>query len=112
MGSMTASVQVAARLDALHAAVAGLRELNHAALDPVARCQTWESLETAHRLQTVLSHDIIHSLTFEDPAQIGGPVHQVVADWCRITPTQARRRVNDAAQLSPRAPLPRPDTTT
>jgi Domain of unknown function (DUF222) len=105
MGSMTAAVQVAARLDALHAAVAGLRELNHTALDPVARCQTLQSLETAQRLQTVLSHDIIHSLTFEDPAHIGGPVHQVVADWCRITPTHARRRVKDAAQLSPRVTL-------
>ena len=62
---MTVQVQVAARLDALHAAVAGLRELNHAALDPAARCQTLQSLETAQRLQTVLSHDIIHSLTFD-----------------------------------------------
>ena len=53
----------------------------------------------------MLSHDIIHSLTFEDPAHIGGPVHQVVADWCRITPTEARRRVKDAAQLSPRVTL-------
>src|SRR3954467_4646097 len=105
MGSITAPAQVAARLDALHATVAGLRELNHPALDPVSRCQTLQSLKTAQRLQTVLSHDIVHSLTFEDPAHIGGPVHQVVADWCRITPTEARRRVKDAAQLSPRVTL-------
>jgi hypothetical protein len=28
-----------------------------------------------------------------------------VADWCRITPTEARRRIKDAAQLSPRVTL-------
>src|SRR3954467_7032671 len=105
MGSITAPAQVAARLDALHATVAGLRELNHPALDPVSRCQTLQSLETAQRLQSVLSHDIIHSLTFEDPAHIGGPAHQGVAAWGPTPPPHARRRIKDAAQLSPRVTL-------
>ena len=40
-------------------------------------------------------------LAKEDPADLGGPVHQVVADWLRISYAEARRRVRDVAQLSP-----------
>ncbi|MDT5221472.1 MAG: hypothetical protein QOF15_3577, partial [Mycobacterium sp.] len=105
MLSIAVPADVAARYAALDAAVAGIRDLNHDALDPVVRARALERLETARRRQAVVSHDIIHSLTVEDPAHIGGPVHQVVADWCRITPTEARRRVKDAAQLSPRVTL-------
>lgn len=62
-------------------------------------------LETARRLQAVISHDVIAGLYTEDPAAIGGPVTKVVADWLRITPTDARRRLRDAQQLSARTTL-------
>ena len=92
---------VAARLDALDAAVAGLSALHNAA-DPGVRVRALERLETARRRQVVISHDIIHTLAAEEIADLGGPVHQVVADWCRISYAEARRRVRDAAQLAPR----------
>ncbi|OBF93845.1 maturase, partial [Mycobacterium sp. 852002-51163_SCH5372311] len=41
----------------------------------------------------------------EDPAALGGPPHQVIADWLRISPTEARRRIHDVTQLSPRSTL-------
>ena len=31
------------------------------------------------------SHDLIVGLVKEDPADIGGPVHKVIADWLRIS---------------------------
>lgn len=96
---------VGARLDALDAAVAELRDLSYSAVSPVVRLRTLDRLETARRLQTVVSHDIIHSLTAEEFADIGGPPYKVVADWCRISYAEARRRVRDAAQLAPRLTL-------
>jgi Domain of unknown function (DUF222) len=52
-----------------------------------------------------VGHDVIAGLTKEDPADIGGPVHKVVADWLRISCAEACRRLRDAIQLSPRSTL-------
>jgi hypothetical protein len=62
-------------------------------------------METARGLQVAVSHDIIASLAEEDPTDVGGPIHQVVADWLRISYAEARRRIRDVAQLSPRLTL-------
>ncbi|MHA7653008.1 HNH endonuclease signature motif containing protein [Mycobacterium sp. ML4] len=105
MSAITAPRDVVVAFEALDAAVAGLRELNVAALDPVVRLRALERLETSRREQAVLSHDIIGSVAAQDPADIGGPAVQVIADWCRITYTEARRRIRDAAQLAPRTTL-------
>lgn len=105
MSAITAPAEVVTAFDALDAAVAGLRQLQHRILDPVVRCRALQRLETSRRQQAVISHDIIAGLATQDPAEIGGPTHQVVADWCRITYTEARRRIRDAAQLSPRTTL-------
>lgn len=105
MSAITAPADVVARFDALDAAVAGLAELNHAALDPVIRLRALQRLVTAGRQQDVVLHDIVHSLAAEDPAHIGGPAYKVIADWCRISYTHARRHVRDAAQLAPRVTL-------
>ena len=48
---------------------------------------------------------MIGGLAKEDPADLGGPVHKVVADWLRISCAEARRRLRDAEQLSPRLTL-------
>ena len=52
-----------------------------------------------------MGHDVIAGLAKEDPADIGGPVHKVVADWLRISCAEACRRLRDAKQLSPRLTL-------
>ncbi|AGC60933.1 hypothetical protein MULP_00895 [Mycobacterium liflandii 128FXT] len=96
---------IAGLLDALDAAVAAIGEAHLEGLQPVERLRMLARLETARRLQAVISHDVIAGLYTEDPAAIGGPVTKVVADWLRITPTDARRRLRDAQQLSARTTL-------
>ncbi|OBK30601.1 maturase [Mycobacterium asiaticum] len=105
MCSITAPAEVAARFAALDAAVAALGELNLDSLEPAVRLRALARLETSRRLQSVIGHDIVHGLATEDPADIGGPVFKAVADWCRISYAEARRRIRDVAQLSPRHTL-------
>src|ERR1700730_11124611 len=62
-------------------------------------------METSRRRQVAFSHDVIGGLAREDPADLGGPAYQVIADWLRLSYTEARRRIRDIAQLSPRLTL-------
>ncbi|MCV7123100.1 hypothetical protein AWC15_16100 [Mycobacterium lacus] len=80
-------------LDGLDEAVAAIGDVNFDAFDPVIRLRALERLQTTRRRQVALSHDVIAGLAKEDPADIGGPVHKVVADWLRISCAEARRRV-------------------
>jgi hypothetical protein len=97
--------EVVAAFDALDAAVARIGELNFDSYQPAVRLRALEHLETSRREQVVVNHDMIAGLAKEDPADIGGPVHKVVADWLRISCADARRRVCNAQQLSPRVTL-------
>jgi Domain of unknown function (DUF222)/HNH endonuclease len=97
--------EVASAFDALDASVAAIRELTFNNLAPAFRVRALERLETARRHQAVISHDIIKGLAEEDPADVGGPVHKVIADWLRISPAAARRRLRNAEQLSPRVTM-------
>ncbi|MBO0880778.1 MAG: HNH endonuclease [Mycobacterium sp.] len=103
--NVDAPPEVTIALDALDAAAAAIGELNLDNYDPAIRLRTLERLETVRRQQAVASHDIIAGLSKEDRADIGGPVHKVVADWLRITCAEARRRLRDAEQLAPRVSL-------
>jgi hypothetical protein len=105
MRSMPVSAELDTALDALDTAVAAIGELNLAGLSPAVRVRALERLETSRRRQVVVSHDLIRGLAKEDPTDIGSPVHQVIADWLRISYAEARRRLRDAEQLSPRLTL-------
>jgi hypothetical protein len=105
MHSIEVLAEVTAKLDALDSADAALAGLNFDALSPTVRLRVLERMETSRRRQFATSHGVIGGLAHEDPVDLGGPVHQVVADWLRISYTEARRRVRDAAQLSPRLTL-------
>jgi hypothetical protein len=94
--------EVAAALDALDAAVARINDLNFDACSPAVRLRALDRLETARRRQAVSSHDLINGLTNDDPADLGGPAHKVIADALRITCAEARRRARNAEQLLPR----------
>jgi hypothetical protein len=106
-------LEVAAAFDALDAAVATISELKLDNYAAGVRLHALERLETARRQQTVSGHDLIGGLAQEDPADVGGPVHKVIADWLRISPPQAggtpsaeaRRRMRDAEQLAPRTTI-------
>jgi uncharacterized protein DUF222/HNH endonuclease len=97
--------EVTNAFDALDDAVAAIVELNFDKYDPAVRLRALERLETIRRQQVVAGHDIIAGLANEDRAEIGGPVHKVVADWLRISCAEARRRLRDAQQLAPRVSL-------
>jgi hypothetical protein len=105
MHSIEDPAEVTAAFDALDAAVASLGALNLTGLDPAIRLRGLERLETSGRQQAVMGHDVIASLAKEDPADVGGPVHKVVADWLRISCAEACRRLREAKQLSPRLTL-------
>lgn len=97
--------EVSAALDELHAATTKVAGLNFGAFAPAVRLRALEQMETARRRQVAVSHDVIAGLADEDPADIGGPAHKVVADWLRISYAEACRRLRDAKQLSPRMTL-------
>jgi hypothetical protein len=96
---------MASAFDALDSAVATIRGLTFDHLAPAVRLRALERLEIARRQQAVVSHDIIEGLSKEDPADVGGPVHKVVADWLRISPAEARRRLRNAEQLASRVTM-------
>jgi hypothetical protein len=89
-------------LDALDAAVDALRSADLDGLNPTERFCVLERMETALRRQVAASHAIIHRLE-----QFEGcpPVHVALSDVLRISRTEARRRIRDAAQLAPRSTL-------
>jgi len=105
MRSIDDPPEVAAAFDALDAAEAAIGALNFDVLSPAVRLRVLERMETSRRRQIAVSHDVIAGLAKGDPADVGGPVHKVVADWLRISCAQARRRLRDAEQLCPRLTL-------
>src|SRR5208283_5149996 len=105
MYSIEVPAEVTAALDALDAAEAEIRRLNFDVLSPAVRLHVLERMETSRRRQIAVSTDLIASLANEDPADVGGPVHKVVADWLRISYAEACRRLRDAKQLSARLTL-------
>src|SRR6202020_1836576 len=85
--------------DALDGAVTTVGELDVAAADPTTRLR---ALETARRRLLIPAYDLVAGLAHEDPADVGGPVHKVIANWLRISCAEARRRMRDAEQLMAR----------
>src|ERR1700710_2299145 len=105
MHSIKIPAEVSAALDAQDAADAAIRGLNIDALSPAVRLRVLEQMEASRRRQEAASHDVIASLAREEPADVGGAVHKIIADRLRISYAEARRRLRDAEQLSPRLTL-------
>ena len=105
MCSIRVPAELSAKLDALDTAVAAIGELSFDRLEAPVRLHALERLETSRRLQIALCHDVIAGLANEDPADVGGPAVKVIADWLRISCAEARRRIRDVGQLSPRVTL-------
>ncbi|OBJ70976.1 DUF222 domain-containing protein [Mycobacterium sp. 1274756.6] len=92
-------------LGALDTAVAELADLDIAALTPAARLDVLEKLETALRRQVAISHRVANSIAAEGADRLGDMPHKAIADRLRISYAEARRRIRDAAQLTPRTSL-------
>lgn len=105
MHSIDVPPEVATAFDALEAAEARMRALNLDTLSPAVRLRALERTEASRRRQLAWTYDVLASLDHEDPADVGGPVHKVVADWLRISPAEAARRLRGVRQLSRRLTL-------
>lgn len=105
MHSIEVPAEVSAALAAQDAADAAIQALNFGALSPAVRLRVLERMEASRRRQIAVSHDVIAGLAAEEPADIGGPVHKVVADRLRISYAEACRRLRDAKELSGRLTL-------
>lgn len=99
------SATAAGLLSALDAAVEAVGALDWDAHSVGDRLDALERLETARRKQTAVSYDVAQSLNRSDDEKLGRTLPKVIADVLRITPAEARRRLRDAAQLSPRTSL-------
>ena len=90
--------QIDAALDVL----TGLDLSGLSATDLVGVAERCETLVRRHR---VVCGDAAVELSRRNTAELGGAPHKVLADWLRITPAEARRRVTLAEPLAPRTSL-------
>ncbi|WP_078312346.1 MULTISPECIES: HNH endonuclease signature motif containing protein [unclassified Mycobacterium] len=94
-------------LAGLTAAVDALSELDARALTHYERLTILREVERIVRRIPATTHGIINGLVAEHvPGQFGGTsLVDVLADTLRITRSEARRRIRDAAELAPTASL-------
>src|SRR6185312_6073538 len=64
-----------------------------------------KDVETLARILPALGHEHINELAHAGPDELGGPLAQVLADDLRITRSEARRRIDEAADLGQRRTL-------
>ncbi len=100
--SSTAAVSA---LKGLDAAVQAVGALDWDAMPIRERLETLDRLETIRRRAAAAALDLVGSIDRSRDPALGGAVAKVIADVVRITPTEARRRIRDAAQLQPRITL-------
>ena len=95
-------VEAVDRIDAALDALTGLDLSGVSATDLVGLAERCETLVRRHR---VVCGDVAVALSRRDVSELGGAPHKVLADWLRITPAEARRRVALAEPLAPRTTL-------
>ena len=91
-------------LAALETAAEALGAVDWEGLSVRDRLEALERLETVRRHGVARSSAIVASLDRCDERTLGGICHLVIADVLRISLREARRRLRDAAQLSPGVP--------
>lgn len=89
-------------IDALEAAVESLCSVDWPSVGSIERLKIAERVETCLRRQRAASHRMVHNL---DEDAVGAPAPIAVSDMLRISRGEARRRLRDAEQLSPRTTL-------
>lgn len=92
-------------LAAVETAVEALRAVDWDGLPVRDRLEVLERLETARRQGLARSTEIAASLDRCDEQALGGLCHKVIADVLRLSLREARHRLRDAAQLTPRRSL-------
>ena len=79
-------------IERIDAALDVLSGVDLAALDAADLIRLAGRCETLARRHGVLAGDIAVAVSRRDISTLGGAPHKVLADWLRITPTEARRR--------------------
>ncbi len=98
--------EIGAAFDALHAAVDAVLGLSFDVLSTRERFALLEHLEQQARRLPVPGHELINQLARQAaPIEIGGKLSHALADRLRITRTDAKRRIDEAADLGPRHSL-------
>ena len=96
------STPVAEALLALDAAVQALGAIDLDSMPVAELLAVVEGVETGRRRVTALAGDVAAAVGRRDIPELGGRAFKVVADVARLSPSEARRRMRDAEQLSPR----------
>ncbi|MGY4709262.1 HNH endonuclease signature motif containing protein [Mycolicibacterium sp. CBM1] len=99
------SIEVGEALDVIDAALSTLAKVDLSGLAAADLLDVAARTEKAARHHDVIRHEVSHELHQRDVSELGGAAHKVLADWLRITPTEARRRALVADPLSPRTTL-------
>ncbi|WP_179468831.1 HNH endonuclease signature motif containing protein [Mycolicibacterium vinylchloridicum] len=89
-------------LDALDDVVASIAAVDLETVPPAERFAVLERLETARRRQVAVAHAGVAKLERFEGCP---PVGIALADVLRVSPREAKRRMRDAAQLTPRTTL-------
>ncbi len=99
------SNKVAEVFSVLDAAVAAVGAVDWETLPAWERVEAMERLEAARRRAIACAYDVAAAVDRCDDTELGGVRCKLIADVLRITTREARRRLNDAAQLRPRTTL-------
>lgn len=91
--------------DALDRAADAALDLSFDALTAPERLALLERCERLRRRLPAVEHPLVNALGGADPAELGGKLAWALADRLRITRAQARRRIDEAADLGERHSL-------
>ena len=99
------SIPVAEALAAFDDAVQALGALDLDAMPVAEVLGLVEAVETGRRKVTSLAGDVAAAVSRRDRDELSVLAVKAVADMARLSLAEARRRLRDAAQLSPRTTL-------
>ncbi|ORX01136.1 13E12 repeat family protein [Mycolicibacillus trivialis] len=94
--------EVVETFDALDADLTRALELSFDTLTTPERLNLLERIETLRRRLPALERPLIDELTHADPEQLGGKLRWALADRLRITRAEAKRRIDETADLGKR----------
>lgn len=97
--------EIVEAFDALSADLDKALELDFSALTPRECLALLQRCETLRRRLPAVEHPMVNHVAATDPEELGGKPRWVLADELGITRGEARRRIDEAADLGPRRTL-------
>ena len=105
MHSICGRDEVVEVFDALSADLDRAQSLDFSGLTSQECLALLTRCEQLRRRLPAVEHPLVNELTAAEPGEIGGKAHWVLADTLRITRGEAKRRIDEAADLGPRHAL-------